>query len=73
MRLVLLLALVLATSTPAELASLAADPRDVRCPACGSNALRTLWQAARPFSHALPDLSAWAQPPHGQPIKEDSS
>jgi hypothetical protein len=72
-RLVLLLTLLLCTSTPTELASLSACPSVARCQVCGSSALQTLWQAARPKSHALPDLPAWAQQPHLQPPTEDSS
>jgi hypothetical protein len=74
MRLVLLLALLLATATPEELASLAPWPRCTRCPACGVGELRILWQAPRPSSRALPPLDAWAGgQAGGDGMKEDSS
>jgi Putative transposase/Transposase zinc-binding domain len=69
------LALLLATATPAALAALADGGQGLSAPcclACGHGPLVTLWQAARPPSQALPDLSRWDQ--HAaQPVWADTS
>jgi Putative transposase/Transposase zinc-binding domain len=74
LRLLLLVAL-LATATPAELASLARGSNAACCSTCGLGPVRTLWQSPRRSNHALPDLRDWARTEllASQPMREDSS
>jgi hypothetical protein len=71
-RWLIIMTMLLATATQAELAQLSEPwPNVPACDICGS-ALRTLWQAPRPGSHKLPTLACLADQ-DALPVREDSS
>lgn len=73
-RWLIVMMLLLATATPAELTHGCGQllwPNEPACAVCGA-AVRTLWQAPRPGSRQLPTLAWWAGQ-GGPPAREDSS